>query len=417
VEQREVRESPSREGARATGAQTRAAGAHRRRIEVRPVRSRRELRAFIRLPWRIYQGVANWVPPLISERKRHLDPRRNPFFEHAEVEYFLAWRDGQPVGRITAHVDDRLNEFQDNRWGLFGFFESERDPAIAAALLDTGDEWLRARGRDRMLGPLDFSTNHESGVLVEGHELPPQILENWHHPYYRELLEDQGLQKAMDLYKWEIMADDRGEMLPVIDELADRLEPEYGIRLRRMRKRDFKREVRAFMDVYNEAWSPNWGFVPLTDHELDHLAKELKPVLDEEFACVAETAGGDVAGVSLSLPDYNQVLARLNGRLLPLGWVTALRARSKIDQIRVFALGVKPEYQHTGVAAALYRDVWDAVFRRGIVSAETGWILEVNEPMNRAMEALTGRIVKRYRVYERLLEADAQPAFPASDRS
>ncbi len=376
-------------------------------VHVRPVTRRRELRAFIRLPWRLYQGTDNWVPPLLSERKRHLDKRRNPFFEHAEAEYFLAWRGepgrGEPIGRITAHIDHRLNEFQDNRWGLFGFFECERDPEAARALLDTAEQWLRERAADRMLGPLDFSTNHECGLLVEGYELRPQILENWHHPYYRELLEAAGLTKAMDLYKWEIMEADRGQMLPVIDELADRLEPEHGIRLRRMRRRDFEAEIRRFMDVYNQAWSSNWGFVPLTDAELSHLAKELKPVLDEDFACVAETADGEVAGVSLSLPDYNQVLAQLNGRLLPLGWLKALAARRKIDEIRVFALGVKPEFQHTGVAAALYRDVWDACGRRNIFRAETGWILEVNDAMNRAMEALTGRIVKRYRIYERSL--------------
>jgi hypothetical protein len=202
-------------------------------IQVRPVRGRRELGAFIRLPWRLYQGVANWVPPLISERRRHLDRRRNPFFEHADAEYFLAWRGtpgrGEPVGRITAHVDHRLSEFQSNNWGLFGFLECEDDPAVAAALLDTADAWLRERRRDVMVGPLDFSTNHECGLLVEGHDLAPQILENWHHPYYRHLLEGAGMTKAMDLYKWEIMYSNRSQMLPVIDDLADRLEPEHGI--------------------------------------------------------------------------------------------------------------------------------------------------------------------------------------------
>jgi GNAT superfamily N-acetyltransferase len=356
------------------------------------------------------------VPPLISERKRHLDKRRNPFFEHSEAEYFLAWRGDQPVGRITAHVDHRLNEFQDNEWGLFGFYESERDPAVAAALLDAAEAWLRERGRDRMIGPFDFSTNHECGVLVEGHELRPQILENWHHPYYKDLLEGQNLVKAMDLYKWEIDASNRSHMLPVIDDLADRLEPEHGIRLRRMRKRDIQTEVREFMEVYNSAWSSNWGFVPLTDHELTHMAKELKPVLDEDFACVAETADGEVAGVSLSLPDFNFVLSKINGRLLPLGWISALREQRRINEIRVFALGVKPQFQHTGVAAALYRDVWDACLRRGIHRAETGWILEINESMNRAMEALTGRIVKRYRIYERLLSPAAVPSLPSTDR-
>jgi GNAT superfamily N-acetyltransferase len=330
------------------------------------VTNRRELAKFIHLPWRLYRGVASWVPPLISERRRHLNRARNPFFEHAEGEYFLAWRDGIPVGRISAHIDHRLSDVQSNQWGLFGFFEAENDPAVAASLLDTAASWLRNRRRDRMIGPFDFSTNHECGLLVEGHERRPQILENWHYPYYRTLLEDQGLTKAMDLYKWEILADARAEMLPIIDDLAERLEPEHGIRLRRMRKRNLRHEVRAFMSVYNEAWSDNWGFVPLTDHELDHMAKELKPVLDEDFACVAETAEGEVAGVSLSLPDFNQVLAVLNGRLLPLGWAKALAAQRQIDEIRVFALGVRPRFQHTGVAAALYRDVWDACLRCGI---------------------------------------------------
>jgi ribosomal protein S18 acetylase RimI-like enzyme len=383
-------------------------------VEVRPVRSRADLRTFICLPWALYKDTDNWVPPLISERKRHLDRKKAPFFEHAEAEYFIAWRGREPVGRITAHVDHLLNEVQDNRWGLFGFYESIRDPEVTAALLDTAEAWLCERGRDRMLGPLDFSTNHESGLLIEGHEFKPQILENWHHPYYRELLEGQGLIKAMDLYKWEIDYSNRSQQPPVIVELADRVESEHGIRLRRMRKRDLEQEVRSFVEVYVSAWSKNWGFVPPTEGEIASMARELKPVLDDDFACVAETADGEVAGVSLSLPDFNVVLSELNGRLLPFGWIKALRAQRKIDKIRVFALGVKPEYQHTGVAAALYRDVWDSVGKRNFWGAETGWILEVNEPMNRAMEALTGRIIKRYRLYERLLEPDAAPAYPGS---
>jgi len=408
MERQRVGESEQDQAATAARGEAASAASE---IDVRPVLSRSDMRAFIRLPWSIYKGSANWVPPLLSERKRHLDKRKNPFFEHAEAEYFLAWRGSRPVGRITAHVDHRLNEFRKNRWGLFGFFESENDPEVAHALLDAAEAWLLERDRDRMIGPFDFSTNHECGLLVEGHEWMPQILENWHHPYYRELLEVEGLTKVMDLDKWRIDYADRDKLLPVIVELADKLEPEHGIRLRRMRKRNFNQEVRSFMEIYHQAWSRNWGFVPLTEAEMDHMASELKPVLDEDFACVAETADGEVAGVSLSLPDYNQVLATINGRLLPLGWLRVLWGRSKINMIRVFALGVKPKFQHTGVAAALYRDVWDACGKHR-TDAETGWILEVNEPMNRAMEALTGRVIKRYRIYERLLEEGAGPAYP-----
>jgi GNAT superfamily N-acetyltransferase len=368
-------------------------------LSVRPVAGRRELRQFILLPFRLYEGVEQWVPPLISERKRHLDRRRNPFFQHADAEYFLAWRGDRVVGRISAQVDRRFNEFHDNDWGQFGFFECEDDPEIAEALLEAARGWLRERRRDRMIGPLDFSTNHECGLLVAGHELRPQILENWHHPYYGPLLEGRGLSKAMDLYKWSLHVSGRSEVMPVLFELADKLEPEHGITIRGMSKRNLHAEIDRFMEIYNAAWERNWGFVPLTEAEVEHYAKELKPILDPNWAMVAETAEGETVGVALTLPDYNQVLKKLGGRLLPVGWITALRERRKIDSVRVFALGVKPEYQHTGVAAALYKRHYDMAEITPQKSGETGWILETNKPMNKAMEAMGGEIVKRYRIY------------------
>ena len=371
--------------------------------EVRRVRSKRDLRRFIKLPWRLYRNEPLWVPPLVSERRRHLDRRRNPFFRHAEAEYFLALRDGEAVGRITAQVDRRFNEFHGNHWGMFGFFESEDDPVIARALLEAAEEWLGERGRDRMVGPMDFSTNHECGLLVEGHDRPPQILENWHHPYYATLLEGYGLAKVMDLYKWHLHISDREQrLLPVLEELAAKLEPEHGIRIRHMRRRNFEDEVRRFVEIYNAAWERNWGFVPLTDEEIAHYAKELKPILDEHWAMAAEK-DGETVGAALTLPDYNQVLRHLNGRLLPLGWAKALWYRRRIDSVRVFALGVRPEYQHAGVAAGLYIEHFNMAMATPQKGGETGWILEVNEPMNRAMEAMGGRIVKRYRLYEKPL--------------
>jgi hypothetical protein len=375
-------------------------------IEVRPVHSQSDLMRFIKLPWRLYRNSPRWVPPLISERKHHLDRDKNPFFQHAEAEYFLAWRDGEPVGRISAHVDQRFNEFQKNDWGLWGFFESEDDPEIANALLSTAEAWLRERGRDNMVGPMDFTTNHECGLLVDGFERPPQILENWHHPYYGGLIEGYGLTKVMDLYKWELHIADRDKMLPIMFELADKVEPKYGVKVRPMRKRNFESEVRAFMEVYNAAWENNWGFVPLTDAELEAYAKELKPILDENWAWIAESEDGKVVGAALSIPDYNQVLAKLNGRLLPIGWAKALVAQRKIDSVRVFALGVKREWQHTGVAAKFYVEHFNSASRTPQSWGEMGWILESNTAMNRGMEAMNGRIVKRYRLYEKALAED-----------
>jgi len=374
-------------------------------VEIRSVRSRRELDTFIKLPWRLYRNERNWVAPLLMDLKKRLDRDKNPFFKHAQANYFLAYRDGRVVGRVSAHIDDNLNSFQNNAWGLFGWFECEDDPEAARALLVAAEVWLRERGRDRMVGPMDFTTNDEAGLLIEGHEHPPIILCPWHHPYYQRLLEqDVGLQKAMDLYMWRLWVTERDKVHPAIWEMADRLESEHGIVCRNFRKKDLEAEVGRFLEVYNAAWERNWGFVPLTEEEVRHYASELKPVLDENWAMVAEHRDtGEVVGAALTLPDYNQVLAKLNGRLLPFGWLTALRERKKIDAVRVFALGVKPAYQHTGVAARFYQMHFDAAERTPQKGGEMGWILEVNKPMNRAMEGMGGKIKRRYRVYERML--------------
>lgn len=375
------------------------------KVEVRPVRSRSDLNTFIKLPWRLYRNERNWVAPLLMDVKKRLDQKKNPFFKHTEAQYFLAYRGSEPVGRISAHIDRNLNEFQDNEWGLFGWFECEDDPEAARALLATAEQWLRERGRDRMVGPMDFTTNDECGLLIEGHERPPIILCPWHHPYYQRLFEqDIGMAKAMDLYMWSLHVTGRENVHSAIWDMADKLESEHGIVCRNFRKKDLQEEVSRFLEVYNAAWERNWGFVPLTEEEVRHYAKDLGPVLDENWAMVAEKKDtGEVVGAALTLPDFNQVLAKMNGRLLPFGWITALRERKKIDSVRVFALGVKPEYQHTGVAARFYQMHFDAAESTPQKGGEMGWILETNKPMNRAMEGMGGKIVRRYRVYEREL--------------
>jgi GNAT superfamily N-acetyltransferase len=371
-------------------------------LEVRPVASKSDLNAFIKLPWRLYRNEPNWVPPLLFERKRFFDRDRNPFFRHAEAEYFLASRDGRVVGRITAHIDRHFNEFQHHDWGMFGFFECENDPEAAKALLDTAEAWLRARGRDRMVGPMDFTTNDECGVLVDGYDLFPTILTNWQHPYYPGLIEGAGLRKAMDLYMWNLEVSDRSRVHEAIWKVASDVEDKHGITVRSMRKKDMEAEINRFLEVYNAAWERNWGFVPLTEEEVRAYAKDLKPILDENWAFVAEK-DGETVGAALSLPDYNQVLKHLNGRLLPFGWAKALWYRRKINRVRVFALGVKREWQHTGIAAKFYELHFDSAARTPQTGGEMGWILESNKSMNRAMEGMGGRIIRTYRVYEKLL--------------
>jgi hypothetical protein len=381
-------------------------------VSIRPVRTRRELKRFVKVPFRLHRSSEQWVPPLVFERMQFLDRKKNPWFEHGEAELFLAERDGEAVGRISAHLDRRWDEFQGGRDAMFGFFEAAEDPEVVRALFDAATEWALARGRERLLGPMDFTTNDEIGILIEGFERQPMILEPWHPPYYQRLIEAEGFGKAMDVLMWELRMGElkEGEKFdPSIHEAAEKALHDEGITIRNMRKRDMAGEVRRFMDVYNEAWGDNWGFVPITDAEVEFQAKNLKQVLDEEWTFMAEK-DGEVIGAALTLPDINQVMAGLNGRLLPFGWAKFLLGKCKIDRLRVFALGVKHDYRHTGVAAGLYLEhIKMAAQPDKIHWGEMGWILETNKPMNRAMEGMGGKIVKKYRLYERPL-AGADPA-------
>jgi len=374
-------------------------------VEIRPVRNRRELRRFVKVPFRLHREHPQWVPPLIFERMEFLDRRKNPWFEHGEAKYLIAERDGEPVGRISAHLDERWDEFQGGGDAMFGFFETADDPAVAAALLDAATEWAAERGRSRILGPMDFTTNDEVGILIEGYELRPMILEPWHPPHYRGLIEAHGFDKAIDVLMWELELGSlkEGERFDAsIHAAAEKALREEGIAIRNMRTREMAAEVRRFMDVYNEAWGDNWGFVPITDAEAEFQAKNLKQVLDEDWAYMAEK-DGEVVGAALTLPDINQVMVKLNGRLLPFGWLRFLLGKRKIDRVRVFALGVKHAYRHSGVAAGLYLKHLEAASPDGIPGGEMGWILETNEPMNRAMEGMGGKVVKRYRIFEKAI--------------
>ena len=375
-------------------------------VSIRPVSGRRELKRFVKVPFRLHRDSEQWVAPLIFERMQFLDRKKNPWFEHGEAEFFVAERDGEPVGRISAHADRRWDEFQGGKDAMFGFFETTEDPEVARALFDAATEWASARGRERILGPMDFTTNDEIGILIEGFERQPMILEPWHPPYYQRLIEAEGFAKTMDVLMWELRMGElkEGEKFdPSIHEAAEKALRDEGIVIRNMRRREMAAEVRRFMDVYNEAWGENWGFVPITDAEVEFQAKNLKQVLDEEWTFMAEK-DGEVIGAALTLPDINQVLSKLNGRLLPLGWAKFLLGRRKIDRLRVFALGVKHDYRHTGVAAGLYLEhIKMAAQPDKIHWGEMGWILETNKPMNRAMEGMGGKVVKKYRLYERSL--------------
>jgi hypothetical protein len=374
-------------------------------IEVSPVRGFRDLRAFVDLPYRLHAGTP-WVPPLKLERYMFLSKRLNPYFTHGGAEYFLARREGRVVGRITAQIDQAFNEFHHNRWGNFGFLEFENDQKILDGLLAAAEAWLRERGCDRMVGPMDFQLNDESGVVIEGFELAPMIRQPWHPPYYQQRCEAAGLTKAMDLYGYWLDVADRGNVLPILPEIAERARTKYGITIRKMSRRHLRRDMDEFAKVYNAAWSNNWGFVPYSKEDLDELARTYQLVYSRDWFMVAEIDGETVA-MAISVPDINQVLRKMKGRLLPFGWWHFLNKSRIMDAVRVGFLGVIPEHQHTGAAALLYMEHYDAAERTRQKAGEPGFILENNHSMNRGLEAMGAKIIKRYRVYERPLDGAA----------
>ena len=371
-------------------------------VEVRAVERPGDLKAFVDLPYRLHRGTP-WIPPLKLERYAFLSRRLNAYFTHGTARYFVAVRDGEVVGRITAQIDFNFNEFHGSRWGMFGFLEFTDDREVLEALLAAAEAWLRERGCDRMVGPMDFGMNDESGVLIEGFERAPMVKQPWHPPYYAQRCEEAGLGKAMDLLMWELWLDQRDELLPVIPQLAEQARTEHGVTIRKMSRRGLRREMDEFATVYNAAWAGNWGFVPYSKEDLDAYAAELQLVYSREWFMIAER-GGETVAMAITVPDINQVLKKMNGRLLPFGWWHFLNKGGIMDQVRVGFLGVLPDQQHTGVAAALYVEHYDTAERTPQKGGEMGWILETNEAMNRGMEAMGAKVVKRYRVYERTLE-------------
>ncbi|MEI2701233.1 MAG: hypothetical protein V9E83_02390 [Baekduia sp.] len=261
---------------------------------------------------------------------------------------------------------------------------------------------------ERMVGPADFTVNDESGIVVEGHDIQPMIREPWHPRYYQGLVEGSGMEKVVDLYMYDLNVADRSQVLPALFEVGQAALDEHGVVIRNMSRRKLRKDFDVFAEIYNQAWRKNWGFVPYDEHDLDEYALEMQLVYAREWFMVAEI-DGETVGMAITVPDINRALKGMNGRLLPLGWWKYLRRSTVIDRVRVGFLGVKPEFQHTGVAAALYLHHYDVCEAAPIITGgETGWILETNTNMNRGMEAMGGVIIKRYRMYERLLDDDAE---------
>ncbi len=376
-------------------------------LKVQKVASQTELERFIHFPWTVYKDDAYWVPPLISERKEFLSPEHNPFFEHASVDYFLAQRGEEVVGTIAAISNEKYNNFQGTNVGFFGFFEVLDDAEAAKALLQEAEQWVKQRGHEALIGPAQFSSNDELGLLIDGFDDAPRILMTYNPERYRAHLEANGYQKAMDLWAYALpVADFAANIPPKLIRVVEKIRKRRNLTVRTLDMKRFDEEVHAFKEIYNSSWDKNWGFVPFTDAEIDLMAKQLKQIIDPDLVILVE-AEGRLVGGSISLPDLNQPLKRAYPNpdtpefitMLKLLWHWKLGGR--LDWIRVFALGVLPEYRGTGVDALMYMETAKNAIPKGFKYAEMSWILESNEMMNRAIRTLGGEVYKTYRMYEK----------------
>jgi len=360
------------------------------------VRGRAATREFIDLPFRLYRDDPVWVPPLKRDVADLISPT-HPFHRHAQVQLFLArGAGGRVVGRIAAIKNDAHTAQHNDGVGFFGFFETERDPAIASALFDAAAAWLRARGLTVMRGPANFSVNEDCGLLVSGFDTPPFVMMPHNPQWYAELIETYGFTKAKDLLAyWH----DTPESPERITRLAHKLAERHGITVRPLDMKRFSDEVERVRVLYNTAWEKNWGAVPMTKEEIDHMAKQLKPVVVPEMVVFAEIRG-ETVGFGLALPDLNVALKHMNGRLLPFGWAKALWYSRSIDRGRVLTLGVLPEHRRSGAAELMYVAILGAAKKRGITRGESSWILEDNMLMRRALENMGTRVYKTYRLYD-----------------
>jgi len=366
-------------------------------FQIAPVRDRGDHREFLALPYRLYREDPHWVAPLRIAQRDLFDTAKHPFWAHAERECFLARDATRTLGRIAAIVDRNFSDFHREPAGFFGFLETVNDPEVAQALLAAATNWLQERGARVIRGPMSPSTNYECGLLVEGFDSSPWVMMPYNPPYYAELIERAGWRRAKDLYAYYLNTEI--VTLGKVERVAERALKGSSLRLRSMRMRDFQAEAELVWDIYNSAWSRNWGFVPMTREEFLHLARDMKPIVDPELVLFGEIAGKPV-GFVLAVPDINRALKPARGRLFPLGLLKIMYHKRTIRGMRVITLGVLEAYRTAGVAAALYAEIIRRGMRQGYREAEMSWVLEDNVLMNRSLEALSARRYKTYRIYE-----------------
>jgi len=368
-------------------------------LVVKPVETRRERKQFLKLPWSIFQDDPNWVPPLRTNQKELVGYKPHPFHDLADMQTFLAVRDGQPVGRIAAFINHAHNKKYQEQLGFFGFFDCPDDQQVAHGLFDAAREWLAERDTVALRGPCNPSLNYEIGLLIDGFDSPPMFMMTYNHPYYQQLIESYGFEKSQDMYAfWGHidMLDKLDDKLAFVVEEATR---RFDIKLREMNRKNFEQEVRTYLDIYNRSLEGTWGFVPLSQGEVDHFAKGLKELIVPEMTCVAEVDGKPIAAV-FALLDYNPIIKEIDGRLFPFGFIKLLTKRKKIKAIRAIATTVVPEFQRWGVGLVVLGGLIPKAKEWGIEECEFSWVLESNTLSRKTLQKGGAKLTKTYRLYD-----------------
>jgi GNAT superfamily N-acetyltransferase len=377
----------------------------RANVTIREISSSRDKKAFVRYLWDVYRADPNWVPPLVMDRLKLIDEEKNPFYQHAQAKWFVAEENGKVVGRIGAIINDVHNKLHEERTGWFGFFECRHSQEIANALFAKAEAWLREQGMERVLGPANPSSNDEFGLLVDGFDRPPVMLMPYNPPFYGELIERAGYRKEKDLYAYLISQ--KTSRTPKLERVVRALQERSRVTVRAFDPKHFDRDVALIKDLYNHFWEKNWGFVPFSDAEIDYMAKDLKQIYDPDVVLFAERDGQTI-GFSLSLPDINQAFAagkRIPKGVmnLPIGVFSLMSKKKYIDTLRIMVLGVLPELRGRGIDGLLYWETMERALKKGYMFGEASWVLEDNEPMNRAAALMQGERYKTYRIYAKQL--------------
>ncbi len=363
------------------------------------VQNKQELNDFLQLPYRIYRDDPNYVYPLLDDLKHFFDRKKNPFFNHAEAELWVA-RDsaGTVVGRIAAAVDKYSNDHHNEKVGFFGFYEADDNPELANLLLQTASQWIASQGMTIMRGPGCFTSNHDwFGVQVEGLRNRPVVGMPYNPEYYPTHFENFGLNQAKDLLAWRMVTD--GIVPENLQRLIDRILSRPGLTIRAMDMNNFIEEASLIRSLYNGSWSKNWGFIPMDDEDFAYSAKDMKSMVDPNYVLIAEMEGKPI-GFALTLPDFNMATQPMKGKMYPFGWLKFLLAKRKINFVRMPLMGVLPEYRKMGVDMALVFRTMETAFPKGHTSGELSWILDDNKAMNRILEGYGGKVYKTYRIYE-----------------